>query len=250
MRRLLSPVLCSFLLIVTGCAANRTVAPAGPVPSIPPPSLEALAENVWVHKSWAHVEPWGLVLSQGLVVKGPEGVTLVDTAWNDEDTERLLALVEQTLGAPVHTVIVTHAHGDKMGGLGAVHRRLDRTWALPLTNQDAAPRGLVPARHTFGEDETIGSVQVFHPGPGHTRDNVVVFHPASQTLFGGCLIRPGESNSLGNTADADVARWAETVAAVAARFPETRFVIPSHGPTGGRELLDHTIELARNAGGQ
>lgn len=243
----ITPLLLSLLLSATGCAASRSVAPTEPVAAISPPSLEALAENVWVHKSWAQVEPWGLVLSQGLVVKGPEGVTLVDTAWNDADTERLLALIEETLGAPVDTVIVTHAHADKLGGLGAVHRQLQRTLALPITNEDAVSRGLVPARDTFGEDEAIGSLQVFHPGPGHTRDNVVVFHPASGTLFGGCLIRPGDSNSLGNTADADLARWADSVAAASKRFPDAKVVIPSHGAAGGRELLDHTIELARAA---
>jgi len=34
---------------------------------------------------------------------------------------------------------------------------------------------------------------------------------------------------------------------VAARYPDARVVIPSHGPAGGRELLDHTIALAEAA---
>lgn len=55
---------------------------------------------------------------------------------------------------------------------------------------------------------------------------------------------PGIPTS-GNTGDADVEHWAEAVAAVAARFPHAERVIPGHGSAGGRELLDHTIQLAR-----
>ena len=89
--------------------------------------------------------------------------------------------------------------------------------------------------------------EVLYPGPGHTRDNIVVYYPDAKVLFGGCLIRPGGSDNLGNTADADVVHWAEAVRNVAAAFPDAEIVIPSHGPMGGRELLDHTIALAEAA---
>ncbi len=247
-RLLRTTALFSLLLFVAAGCASRQAPPAADRSSeVPSPSLERVAENVWIHQSWARIEPWGLVLSQGLVVRSPEGVILVDTAWTDEETELLLGLIEREAGAPVATVVVTHAHDDKMGGMATVNRRVGRTFALALTNEDAPPRGLVPALGTVGNDAAIGAVEVFYPGPGHTRDNVVVYHPESKILFGGCLIRPGESNTLGNTADADVGRWAATVEAVAARFPEAERVIPSHGAAGGRELLAHTIALARAA---
>jgi len=232
------------LLTTAGCAAKQ---PPSASASVPKPTLEPVAENVWMHKSWARIDPWGVVLSHGLVVKGPEGVTLIDTAWNEEDTAVLLTLVEEKVGAPVDTVIVTHAHADKMGGMNTVHEAGARTLAHALTNEAAPARGLYPASETVGEDQAVGTVEVFYAGPGHTRDNIVVYHPDSKILFGGCLIRPAGTDNLGNTGDADVERWADTVAKVAARFPEAKVVIPSHGPAGGRELLDHTIELARSA---
>lgn len=235
------------VVLLTACASKQTVAPSMPEPSVPPPTLERVAPDVWMHTSWSRVEPWGLVLSHGLVVRGPEGVTLIDTAWSEEETAMLLSLIEKEVGAPVDTVIVTHAHGDKMGGMKTVNQRVRRSLALKLTNDDAPARGLVPAHETVGADETVGSVQVFYPGPGHTRDNIVVYHPASKVLFGGCLIRPGGSSNLGNTGDADVAQWANSVAAVRSRFPDAQIVIPSHGDAGGRELLDHTIDLGRSA---
>ena len=63
-------------------------------------------------------------------------------------------------------------------------------------------------------------------------------------LFGGCLIRPGDATDMGNTADGDVDHWAQAVRNVAEAFPDAEIVIPSHGPKGGRDLLDHTIDLA------
>jgi len=50
---------------------------------------------------------------------------------------------------------------------------------------------------------------------------------------------------MGNTDDADIAHWDDAVVAVEARYPDARIIVPSHGPPGGRELLRHTIDLAR-----
>ena len=88
---------------------------------------------------------------------------------------------------------------------------------------------------------------VFDPGPGHTVDNIVVGLPEEGVVFGGCLIRPGESGSLGNVADADITHWDRAVELVSGQFPDARIVIPSHGPPAGRELLEHTVELVREA---
>lgn len=236
-----SRVLC--LLLLTGCASHLKSA----APEASPPTLEPVATNVWVHQSYAYVPPWGDVLSQGLVVKDGEHVYLVDSAWTDEDTALLLTQIEKVAGAPVSTAVVTHAHSDKMGGMSTLDARGVTTFALPETNEDAPARELLPAQRTVSEDERLGPLEIFHPGPGHTRDNIVVYHSASKILFGGCLIRPAAATDLGNTADGDVRRWADSVRAVAARFPEATVVIPSHGAAGGRELLDHTIALAEAA---
>lgn len=238
-------------------------AQSAPAPAERPlqPSLERIAEGVWVHKSYGDVQPWGRVLSQGLVVDTKSGVLLVDTAWTDEDTEKLLALVEEAAGALPELALFTHAHADKMGGAGALARADIATRAHPLTNEEAPARGLRPAAMTVlssgdhatlfayaeGGRDAAGPVEVFYPGPGHTRDNIVVYYAPAKILFGGCLIRPATATDLGNTADGNVASWAASVRAVAARFPDAEIVIPSHGAAGGRALLDHTIALAEAA---
>ncbi|MBM4382087.1 MAG: subclass B1 metallo-beta-lactamase [Deltaproteobacteria bacterium] len=222
-----------------------------PAPVDNAPTLEPLAENVWLHGSHRDIARVGLVLSHGLVIRSAEGVLLVDTAWDDADTEEILRRVRAEVGANVDAAVVTHAHADKMGGMAALRLAGIRSFAHVLSSEDAPARGLEPASDALFADgareRVVMGAVVFHPGPGHTRDNLVVYFAPARVLFGGCLIRPGDSRDLGNTADGDVARWADTVRAVRARFPETRIVVPSHGPPGGPELLDHTIALAERA---
>jgi len=220
------------------------------------PSLEKIADDVWIHKSYENMEPWGLILSQGLVIRDGKSVLVIDTAWNNADTDKLLDLINGQVVEGAGSLVATHAHSDKMGGMSAANKRDWNTIAFELTNEDAKKRGLTPAKsslpypdHQIGDPISwrVGRVKFFYPGPGHSRDNIVAYDPKTKILFGGCLIRPGASNNLGNTADADLASWADTVRRVATEFPEAEIIIPSHGPAGGRELLDHTIALAEAA---
>lgn len=238
------------ILLLAGCTTKPHDDDAVELPA---PSLEKIADNVWIHKSYADVPPWGPILSQGLVVKTEGGVALVDTAWTDEETKTLLSLIEEAAGGLPDIAIVTHAHRDKMGGMKTLQENGIGGRAHPLTNEDAPARGLRKTMFSIldksDKDELLGvegedGVVVYYPGAGHTRDNIVVYYAPAKVLFGGCLIRPGDARDLGNTADGDVAHWAQAVRNVAETFPEAEIVIPTHGPMGGRELLDHTIDLA------
>ena len=248
------------LLALCACAAPpgdrvTTGAPSGPmsVDAPPPVSLTALADGVWLHSAYETVEPWGPILTNGLVVEAEGGVWMIDTAWTDEQTEQVLALVETRLGRPVTHAVFTHAHDDKMGGVAALRAAGVETYALAESNALAPSRGLVPAEHVLmatrtGDvalsSETPGGIVVFYPGPAHTTDNVVVGVLSADVLFGGCMIRPGDARDLGNTANADVSAWAGSVRAAAARFPDATVVVPSHGAPGGRNLLESTARLA------
>jgi len=52
----------------------------------------------------------------GLVVVSGTEAAVLDTPWTDEETEQLFAWVAESLGAKVTTVVVTHSHGDCLGG--------------------------------------------------------------------------------------------------------------------------------------
>ena len=206
-----------------------------------------------MHTSTKRIEPWGDVPSNGLVLLLPDAqeALLIDTAWDDAQTLEILEWSSATLGAPITRAVVTHAHEDKMGGINALHQRGVTTYASPRSNQLAAQHDLSPAANALVFEEGISTqfapVVIQDPGGGHTQDNIVVAWPERSLLFGGCLIRPGDSTSLGNTADAEMGHWDEAVKAVARQFEEASIVVPSHGPPGGRELLSHTVELVEAA---
>lgn len=213
--------------------------------SFAPGHRQALAPHVWIHTSYRDIPPWGAIPTHGLVVEVDGQRVLVDTAWTEDQTAEIL----RWSSPPISVAVVTHAHDDKMGGIPALHAAGIDTYAHPLSNADAPERGLTPARHALAFEEAAtslfeGALEIFYPGGGHTRDNIVVYLPVSRVLFGGCLIRPGDADGLGNTADADVAHWAEAVRSVQRRFPEAAIVVPSHGDPGGVELLEHTAALA------
>jgi len=83
-------------------------------------------------------------------------------------------------------------------------------------------------------------------GAGHTIDNILVYFPASQILFGGCLIKSMGSKGLGNTKEADIEDWDKTVLKVKTAYPSIKLVIPGHGTFGDIGLLEHTITLVKD----
>ncbi|GAA6154173.1 subclass B1 metallo-beta-lactamase [Pseudoteredinibacter isoporae] len=209
-----------------------------------------LSDTVWMHTSYKTVGKWGNVPANGLIVVEGENTTLIDTAWDNAQTEAVLEWVQKHLKRSITRAVFTHAHEDKMGGVQTLHAQGIQTWASALSNQLAPSRGLLPANSelTFnqhGISDDLSPSQVLYPGAGHTHDNIVVYLPETKILYGGCLIRPGNAKSMGNTRDGDVNTWAPSVDKVALTFPDAEMVIPTHSQPGDRQLLSHTIELAR-----
>lgn len=211
----------------------------------------ALGHGVWLHSSHRDIAPWGLVVSHGLVVTRGTSALLVDTAWDDAQTMSILAWARRS-GHPIEAAVMTHAHDDKMGGVGALRKAGVKTFAHPMSNELAPTRDLVPAEFPLSFDAQglatspdLPGLTVLFPGAGHTLDNIVVAIDNTPILFGGCLIRPAASDNLGNTADGDIAAWATTTHKVATTFPSSTLIIPSHGDPGDRSLLTHTESLAR-----
>lgn len=248
------------LLAGAGCQSRIPARPAAgqPAAAAPPAggalepkqdvSVEPLADQVWLHTSYKTLPDIGPFRSNGLIVQTPDGVYLIDTAWDDRQTEVLLRWAREHLRAPIEYAIVTHAHDDKMGGVAALHRAGVETFAFAKTNEAAPGRGLVPTKRSlpFGagvEALPGGALEAFYPGAGHTVDNIVVYVKPAAVLFGGCLVRPSESSGLGNTTDADLGHWDAAVAAVKARYSDARIVVPSHGAPGTPAMLDHTISI-------
>lgn len=222
--------------------------------------FEKLDEFVWMHTTQIELEEWGPVYSNGLIVVGADSASLVDTAWTNEQTKTIIDWTHEVLGVPITSAVFTHAHEDKMGGVEVLRLAGVSTYAHLRSNVLAPEYGLTSAEFDLevlddgsaqipGDRATtdLSKLEIFYPGAGHTEDNMVVQVKGTEILFGGCLIRPGEATSLGNTADASISDWGSSVDRVASRFPSAIVVIPSHGSPAGRELLSMTSELARSA---
>ena len=221
--------------------------------------VDEVAEGVFVVN---HKVP---VPSNSLIVFGSLGSCLVvDTPWTVAATQTEIDWITATTGSmPPTTAVSTHFHLDRLGGNALLKQLGIPIHGSKMTADILAVAGnrqndlsgksveVTPPDHLFdpASDETLDfdgePVLLLYPGPGHTRDNIVVYLPRRGVLFAGCLVKCLAATDRGNTADADLGAWADTVRVLQARFPGAKVVVPGHGKTGGPELLAHTIELVK-----
>ncbi|MCG8393173.1 MAG: DIM/SIM/IMP family subclass B1 metallo-beta-lactamase [Pseudomonadales bacterium] len=216
---------------------------------VPDMEIRPLEEGVYLHTSYKVVDGFGLVDANGLVVRFGDDAYIIDTPWSDTDTQVLLDWIASQ-GMAVKGSVSTHWHEDRTAGIALLNARSIPTYASKQTNTLLAEAGKAQATHAF--DETVFAlleekIEVFYPGPGHTRDNLVVWLPQSDILLGGCMIRAAESDNLGYTGEASIDKWSDSVARVQSRYQDIRYVVPGHGKVGDASLLAHTRALAESA---
>ncbi len=217
-------------------------------------SVSKITEQVYLHRSWQHINGYGWVSSNGLVVieqhNNQQHAIIIDTPWSDKDTLKLIDWIHEH-EFKLMASISTHSHEDRTAGISVLNQQGIPTWASTLTNQLLETAGKTPALNELsganGQQRfsaiTNTNLTVFYPGQGHAEDNLVVWLPKQKLLFGGCLIRSIKSKSAGNTADANLAEWPKSVARTIKAFPNVSMVVPGHGSVGGPELLSHTKAL-------
>jgi glyoxylase-like metal-dependent hydrolase (beta-lactamase superfamily II) len=142
-----------------------------------------------------------------------EGLTLVDSGLT-ADVEPIAAQLEEAGYAlsAVHTLVLTHAHGDHVGGAAALARRsgaqivahrdevpyIERRASLPTTSwvqrllnwlsdrvlSRGSPCAVDRPVQEGDAIEALGGLQVIHT-PGHTPGSMCLYHSQRQILFGG-----------------------------------------------------------------
>lgn len=217
-----------------------------------------------------HAFPWPG--NSMLVEMADTSLVLVDTPYTPEATQQVLQWAEARLGKRDIVAINTGYHYDNLGGNAYLLEQGIPVYGADLTVQLLAERGAamramtldwlkapqdkayydahqtlpyVAPDHTFALDEGLKlefgdeTVEVYFPGSTHAPDNVVAYFPGRKLLFGGCMIIGGDK--LGNTADADMAAWPESVRDLS-RF-DVDIVVPGHGERLDPQLIAHTVEL-------
>lgn len=208
--------------------------------------IKKLTDNVYLHISSKRVEPWGLVEASGLVVINGTEAHMIDTPWTTPATKELVDWIEAK-GLTLKNTVVTHFHEDATNDLPLLNDLKVKTYATSLTNK------LLKSKQKEASSEEISSstfelidgvINIFYPGAGHTEDNIVVWLPKEKILFGGCFVRSLSAKSLGNTEDAVISEWANSIQKVINRYPDIKLVVPGHGKVGDSSLLTHTQKLA------
>jgi metallo-beta-lactamase class B VIM len=227
--------------------------PSEPTPSFAqtnfPVTLTKIAEGVWVHTSNYRLPAQPPIPSNGLIVEDGDGLIVVDTPWGEMATQSLIETIAEDIGKPVTKVIVTHHHPDRLAGIDVMEAHGIESYSHPDTGRLAAQNGFpVPNRAVAelkapGARVKVGSVEVSYPGPGHAQDNIIVYVPSADILFGGCAIKSAGSKSLGNTGSADVDAWPKSLEWLKATYPNTKLIVPGHGKGAGLALIDETLAL-------
>ena len=215
-------------------------------------TITPLNDQVYVHTTYGMYGNTPFP-SNGLIIKTKDGVVLVDTGWdtdtNTDNTRNLLQWVANNLHQPVRLCIVTHAHEDRVGGIGELHKADVRVVSTLLTAQKSiklgfeSPEGILPADTTF----KIGQepIRCYFPGEGHTNDNIVVWLPNQKILYGGCLVKSVAAFGMGNLADANLTAWAGSIQNVLNHFGDAKMVVPGHQDWGDTRSLEHTLQLLK-----
>ncbi|NQE86804.1 MBL fold metallo-hydrolase [Nocardia terpenica] len=203
--------------------------------------------------------PGSWCLNNAGVIAGRNGVVLVDTAATRSRAEALRTAAEGLGRGAVRLVVNTHSHGDHVFG-NCVFAPPATIVAHELTGPEIAAadlglRTLWPDVEwgelslrlptvTFGRSLTLllgdRVVELYHVGPAHTTNDVVVWIPDVRVLFTGDVVLPGctpfclMGSVRGSLAALDRLRnfGAETV-------------IGGHGRISGPEVFDETERYLR-----
>lgn len=210
--------------------------------------VKPLTEAIWITCFTFRIDGPIIVPANGLIIAHQSGTMLVDTGCNRDEGRQLLRLAKKLTGQPVARAIATHFHEDRTGGIEAMRAAHIPVFAHPYTVGLAQAYGEPVPQPVKGLERgpiVIGPVELFYPGPGHTRDNITVWHEKTKTLFGGCLLRPTIQKNIagGIPGDDDLAVYPDTLRRLVTRYPNRSFTIPGHGPIEG-DPLTWTQELA------
>ncbi len=208
--------------------------------------ITQISENAFEHTSFKQTDDFGNVPCNGLVVRNSHEAIVFDTPTKDKSSEELIKWINETIQCKINAVIPTHFHDDCLGGLNMFHKHRIPSYAYFKTIELATEEHAAVPKNGFKDSLTLKvghdiiSAKFF--GEGHTKDNIVVYFPGENVLFGGCLIKELNAGK-GYLGDANVAAWSGTVENVKKAYPQVSVVVPGHGAFGNKALLDYTINL-------
>lgn len=206
-----------------------------------------------------------------VVEMSPTDLLISDAPWTSAATRELLKWTKEKFGERKITAINTHSHMDRIAGNEVFLSHASEVYSSDLTikyvNKSKATELVTMAKRVeaaelkaefkkmkikeannsfplkegkvlqFGDTKA----EIFYPGHGHTKDNVVVYLPERKILFGGCFIVG--LPKLGYIKEANLKEWPKALDRLN-RF-DAKWVIPGHGHSYSPDLIEHTKYLVR-----
>ncbi|WP_304941916.1 MBL fold metallo-hydrolase [Vallitalea guaymasensis] len=226
-----------------------------------------------------HRFPWD---GNSMIIEMKNGeIALIDTPYENEATRKIIEWVRERAGQEVEFIeINTGFHFDNLGGnkylaeqdikiigtsktvnmvkeRGEDARKLFLDWLkdpelkkyydVYTKLEYIEPTEIVnidideEVEIVFGDEKLV----LYYPQESHSPDNIVVYYPSKKVLFGGCMVKSAESENLGNTADANIMGWSESIKKLKRKYSEKSVdvIVPGHGEVGDYSLLENTENL-------
>lgn len=205
-------------------------------------------DNIYIYTSYGDVGNYKNIDANAAIVVSGNDAIVFDTPWDDVQAELLISYIRDTLKKNILLSIITHAHVDRIGSIEVFHKYGIPTYSYYLTGEEAPKNGHPTPQHLFYSADTTFrcdkvDVVAYYPGAGHTIDNIVLCVPSQKFLYGGCFIKSGFSQNIGNIADADVTAWPQSIENMKKRFKKVKMVIPGHGSWKSDKAIENTLYL-------
>jgi metallo-beta-lactamase class B len=232
-------------------AVSKPPAPQrqSPAPAAPRRlEIVALGSDVWLHTSWDEQtgEP-----ANGLIVREPQRLVLVDVPVSAGATHELLGWAEQELKQPVSRVIITHATRYHLAGARVLEdQRIPLMALAPTATHWAALGGSRPnsvGDLAPGASVRIGTIELYYPALSHRPDAATVWLRDLRLLYGSCIVTAQTATTVTALTPAARQTWAAAIRRMIQRYPEATIIVPESGAAGARELLHLSLRLLATA---
>lgn len=213
-----------------------------------PLSIQHLTGDFYIYTTYNYYKG-DRIPANGMYVLTKQGAIIIDSPWDTTQFQPLLDSIRIRHGQKAVMCIATHFHEDRTGGFEYYRQQGIKTYSTKLTDQLSQKRGMKRAEFLVTKDTvfTVGqySFEVFHPGHGHTPDNIVIWFANQKILYGGCLIKSTDDSTLGNLGDASVTHYATTLERVQAKCKNPAYIIPGHNAWTSTKSLAHSLRMAK-----
>ena len=187
--------------------------------------------------------------SNGMYLITNNGVVLFDCPWDTTQFQPLLDSIKLKHNKEVAYCFATHWHSDRTEGLEYYKQKRIKTYTTLLTDQLCKENNKKRAEFIMLKDTVfqVGqySFEVYYPGEGHTKDNIIIWFDKEKILYGGCLIKGAKAEDLGYVKDGNVLVYETTLKKVKEKCSDPKFIIVSHHDWNNINSLKHSIKLAK-----